>query len=139
MRTTMKDIARECGVSTAAVSLALSGKKTKISEETCRMIRETAERMNYHPNLMASSLAKRRSQTVGIVINDLRNTHVSSLFMSINAVLQKAGYFPACHILNDNDPQMYELLVRRIASESLCALIWGKPDEPSRTEENRKA
>ena len=39
MRTTIKDIARECGVSTATVSLALSGRKTKISEKTCKMIR----------------------------------------------------------------------------------------------------
>ena len=40
MRTTIKDIARECGVSTATVSLALSGRKTKISEKTCKKIRE---------------------------------------------------------------------------------------------------
>lgn len=138
MRTTIKDIARECGVSTATVSLALSGRKTKISEKTCKKIRETAERMNYYPNIMASSLARHKSQSVGIVINDLRNTHIAALFMSISSVLQNAGFFPVCHILNENDPEMYEMLVRRIASENLCALIWGKPYEPSLTEMNKK-
>ena len=137
MKVTIKEIAAACGVSTAAVSLALSGKKTRLSAETCRRIRETAEAMNYHPNLMASGLARRRSQSVGIVINDLRNPHVAELFMAISTVLQNAGYFAVCHVLNDEDVGRHETLIRRIASENLCALVWGKPYEPLNTEENR--
>ena len=136
MRITIKDIANACGVSSATVSLALSGKESRISEDTCRRIREVARKMNYHPNIMASSLAKGASQTVGIVISDLRNTHVASLFMSISSVLQNSGYFPLCHVLNEDEPELFDMLVRRIASENLCALIWGMPYEPSKTEEN---
>ena len=54
MRITIKDIANACGVSSATVSLALSGKESRISEDTCRRIREVARKMNYHPNIMAS-------------------------------------------------------------------------------------
>lgn len=48
----LKDIAKECGVSTATVSKALNGQHD-IGEETKARVRETAERMGYFPNAAA--------------------------------------------------------------------------------------
>lgn len=55
---TLKDIARELGLSVPAVSLGLrhSG---NISKETCRRIEETAKRMGYRPNPHAAALSSR--------------------------------------------------------------------------------
>ena len=42
MQVTIKDIARECGVSVATVSMALSSKKTRVSEKTKAKVIEVA-------------------------------------------------------------------------------------------------
>ena len=87
----MKDIARECKVSVATVSIALSGsaKKGRISESKLEEIRQTARRLNYFPNSSASNLARGRSQTIGVVINDIRNSHIAELDTAISEVLQE--------------------------------------------------
>lgn len=137
MKVTIADVARACGVSSATVSLALSGRKTRISDQTAEMIRKTAEQMHYYPNIMASSLARQRSDEIGIVINDLRNTHISELFMSISSVIQSRGYFPICHVFNSKSSDEWKGLARHIAMENLCALIWAKPLDVKDTELNR--
>ncbi|MFR7718904.1 MAG: LacI family DNA-binding transcriptional regulator, partial [Lachnospiraceae bacterium] len=135
----MKDIARECKVSVATVSIALSGsaKKGRISESKLEEIRQTARRLNYFPNSSASNLARGRSQTIGVVINDIRNSHIAELDTAISEVLQERGYSVVNHIFNDKNEGRLDELIRRIASENLCALVWAKSMEPGKTEENR--
>ena len=140
MRTTMKDIAKACNVSVAAVSIALSGnaKKGRISESKLEQIRQTAQRMNYYPNSNASNLAKGQSRTIGVVINDIRNSHIAELHVAISEVLQRRGYSVVNHIFNGEDGKGQEELICHIVSENICALIWAKPLEPGKTEENQK-
>ncbi len=69
-RVTMKDIAKEAGVSTASVSYVLNySEKEKISHETRMRIFEAANKLKYVPNMTAKSLASQRSYLVGIIIN----------------------------------------------------------------------
>ena len=89
MGITIKDIAKECGVSVATVSMALSDKPSRVSENTKKKVREIAKKHNYRPNNAAVSLANKKSRLIGIVFNDLRNTHISSLFMAITECLKK--------------------------------------------------
>jgi len=70
MKVTMRDIARELNLSVATVSYVLNhSKKEKISHETRLKVLETAKRMGYIPNLSARSLANKRSNLIGIMIN----------------------------------------------------------------------
>lgn len=101
MNATIKDIAQECGVSTATVSLALSGKKGRVSAETTARILSAAARLQYTPNRAAISLATRHTKLVGVLMSDLRNTHIAELFMAIEEVLQGNGYTLICHVLGD--------------------------------------
>lgn len=125
MGITIKDIARECGVSVATVSMALSEKPTRVSERTRMKVREVARKYNYRPNNAAVSLANKKSRLIGIVFNDLRNTHISSLFMAINSVLEKSGYSLVCHIIED-EQNVNPDLVRDIMADNIAALIWAK-------------
>ncbi|MEW6230296.1 MAG: LacI family DNA-binding transcriptional regulator, partial [Bacillota bacterium] len=51
---TVKDVAREAGVSICTVSRVLNGTHTdKVSEKTRNRVLETAERLDYHPNILA--------------------------------------------------------------------------------------
>ena len=65
----LKDIAKECGVSTATVSKALNGQHD-IGEETKARVRETAERMGYFPNAAARALKTNRSYNVGVLFQE---------------------------------------------------------------------
>lgn len=65
MRVTLKDIAREVGLSVTAVSRALNGHKD-VSEATRARVIEVARRLNYQPNSIARGLVMQRSRTVGL-------------------------------------------------------------------------
>lgn len=63
---TIKDIAREAGVSLGSVHLALAD-KPGVSEKTRQRIKEIAERLDYKPNILASNL-KRETRTVAVAL-----------------------------------------------------------------------
>lgn len=137
MRTTIKDIARECGVSVSAVSLALSDKPNRISKATRQKVMEAAARLNYQPNPAALSLVNRRSKTIGVVLSDMRNTHIASLFMAINKKIEGKGYSMVCHILDDREDSSDSEILDLIASENVAGLVWAKPRQ-SRGETEEK-
>ena len=129
MRATIKDVARESGVSVSAVSMALSDKPSRISKETRQKVKEAAERLHYQPNRAALSLVNRESRMIGIVMNDVRNTHIAAEFMAINRELSGKGYSLLSHILEDQTRDSSLKLIRQIASENVAVLIWAKPLE----------
>jgi DNA-binding LacI/PurR family transcriptional regulator len=70
VKVTMKDIARELNLSLATVSYVLNhSEKEKISHDTRIRVLETAKRLGYVPNQTAKSLAKSRSNLIGIIVN----------------------------------------------------------------------
>ena len=65
---TTQDIARASGVSTATVSYVLTGRTgVRISQKTRERVLETARRLQYRPNGLATALRKGRTNTIGIV------------------------------------------------------------------------
>lgn len=89
--TTIKDIARELGISTSTVSRALSG-SWDVKEETRDLVRKTAETMHYHPNPMAVGLITKKSRTIGLVVPELQNSFFSIIINGIQRILNEAGY-----------------------------------------------
>ncbi|MBU1206965.1 MAG: LacI family transcriptional regulator [Proteobacteria bacterium] len=67
MAATIKDIAREAGVSVATVSRALT-EKDGMSEETRECILQIAKNLNYYPNLQARGLVAKKLDVLGIII-----------------------------------------------------------------------
>lgn len=84
MRVTLKDIARETGLSVTTVSLVLNNKPNKISEKTKKNIFEIARKLNYHPNQLAVGLAKRETKTIGLIIPDISNHFFAELALGID-------------------------------------------------------
>lgn len=101
-RATLKDVAQLAGVSTAAVSYALSGKRP-ISEETKQRIQAAVEQLDYVPDLNARSLSMRDSKLIGVVIPQtepgdrlmFQNSFYSEVLGSIEYHARQSGY----HIL----------------------------------------
>lgn len=92
----MKDIAKECGVSVATVSKALSGQQD-ISKETQDRIKEVASRMGYQANSAARALKTKRTYNIGVLLFDERNSglahdYFSSILESIRVEAERKGY-----------------------------------------------
>ncbi len=67
MPVTLKDIARETGYSVTTVSRALND-YDDVKPATKQIIRDAAERLGYHPNVIAQHLKRRRTDTLGFII-----------------------------------------------------------------------
>ena len=68
-RVSIKDVAKEAGVSTSTVSYVLNDTPTEsISEETRKRVMAAVRNLGYVPNLNARSLSSRRSNLIGVVI-----------------------------------------------------------------------
>ncbi|HVE77701.1 MAG TPA: LacI family DNA-binding transcriptional regulator, partial [Gemmatimonadaceae bacterium] len=70
MNVTIKDVAREAGVSVATASRAFND-SGPVSAETRRRVREIARRLRYVPNVAARSLITSRTGTLGVLLPDL--------------------------------------------------------------------
>ncbi len=82
---TMKDIARELGISVATVSRALKN-SPRISEERRRVIQQYAAEHNFTPNVLAESLRHSRVQPVkiiGVIIPELAHYYFSTILQGI--------------------------------------------------------
>lgn len=92
MRTTIKDIASHTGFSVTTISLVLNGKAHKIPKETKDIILEAVKQLNYHPNQLARSLVKKRTETIGLIISDVSNVFFSNLAKGVEDACRKNGW-----------------------------------------------
>ncbi|UII25254.1 LacI family transcriptional regulator [Fulvivirga maritima] len=88
---TIKDIAKQLGVSASTVSRALKD-HPDISPETKKAVTELAEELNYQPNSIALSLRQKKSNTIGVIIPELVHFFFSTVINGIEDVAYAAGY-----------------------------------------------
>lgn len=127
MKATIKDVARECGVSIASVSMALSDKPNRISDGTRARIREVAQRLNYIPNRAAASLVTQKTRMIGFLTDDLRNSFIATNYMVIRQALQEKGYFLVTSTVTDEETNMKEA-VHNLLACGIEGLIYTKSD-----------
>ena len=92
----MKDIAKECGVSVATVSKALNN-YSDIGKETRERIAQVADRMGYFPNSSARALKTKRTYSLGVLFMDEANSGLTHQFFarileSFKVTAENEGY-----------------------------------------------
>ena len=70
MATSIKDVAKEAGVSIATVSRVLNDIDV-VNEETKKKVQDAIKKLGYRPNIVARSLKTQRTRTIGIVVPDI--------------------------------------------------------------------
>jgi len=90
-KTTIYDIAKELNITVSTVSRALNG-FSAISDATKKAVVETAERLNYSPNKLASSLKSGKTNTIGVIVPSTEVHFFASVIHSIEQVLKNNGY-----------------------------------------------
>jgi LacI family transcriptional regulator len=88
---TIRDVAREAGVSVATVSRVFND-RTIVSEGTARQVREVAARLGYVPHSGARSLITNKTHTIGILLPDLYGEFFSEIIRGIDQAAQRSGY-----------------------------------------------
>ncbi len=97
MPVTIKDVAKLAGVSPSTVSRVIAN-HPKISQATKTKVYEAMKKLNYHPNVIARSLANRKTYTLGLILpnadEDLfENPFFIQVMRGISSYAQKKGYY----------------------------------------------
>lgn len=121
---TMKDIARELGVSVATVSRALQG-SPRISESRRLQIQQYAREHNFIPNVLAESLRNSRVQPlkiIGVIIPEFVHYYFSSILRGIEEKAEASGY----RIIVAQSGESYDRevkLCRSFYENKVCGII----------------
>jgi LacI family transcriptional regulator len=94
MSATMRDVAREAGVSVATVSRVFNDSGL-VRPETRERILAVVQRLRFAPNSAARSLSTRRTHTVGVLLPDLHGEFFSELLRGLDQLVRQRGF----HIL----------------------------------------
>ena len=100
---TMKDIARELGISVATVSRALKD-SPRISEERRRMIQQYAREHNFYPNILGAALRHARvtpSKVIGVIVPEITHYYFSSILTGIEEAAMARGYYIMMALSNE--------------------------------------
>lgn len=88
---TIKDIARELGISPSTVSKALKG-HPDISSSTKKAVKELVEKWNYKPDPIALSLQSGQSKTIGVIVPEIIHYFFSTVIGGIGDLAYDSGY-----------------------------------------------
>lgn len=88
---TMHEVAQKARVSTATVSRAFS-KTSQINKKTQRKVLQAATELGYRMNHFARNLRNLQTNTIGVIVHELRSYFIISVLAGIEKVATKAGY-----------------------------------------------
>ena len=100
---TIKDIARQLGISPSTVSRALKN-HPDISENTKKKVQEMARQFNYRPNPIALNLKHKRSNTIGVIIPEIVHYFFSSIISGIGDYAYSQGY----NVITTQSNELYD-------------------------------
>lgn len=122
------DVAREAKVSVFTVS-AVINESVPVSAPLRRRVEVAIRKLNYRPNLLARSLAKRQTHTLGMVVTDIANPFFPAIVRAAEDAAQKAGY--SMLLCNSDDKADKEALyLELLISKRVDGIILCKTPAP---------
>ena len=89
-KVTASDVALLAGVSKWTVSRAFTS-GASISPASLKRVKKAAQELGYRPNLLARSLTQKRSNIVGLVVDEFTNPNILLVLNEVTSQLQRKG------------------------------------------------
>ncbi len=121
MVVTIRDVAKEAGVSIATVSRVINN-NYPVKEETREKIERAIEKLGYVPNEIARSLILKSTSTIGIVVPGITNLFFSTMVEEINRTLISKGFTMSLYS-TEGDSNMEKIVVNSIMSRNMDGII----------------
>jgi LacI family transcriptional regulator len=120
---TLKQVAEAAGVHFSTASRALNpATRARVNSQIAARVLQTAERLGYRANALASSLRTRRSHVVGMVVPDIMSLLFPPILEGIEATLLKEGYMTI--VANSaNDPVRHRRILSGLIERQVDGLI----------------
>jgi len=121
MTTTIRDIARQAGVSITTVSHVIN--KTRfVSAELCTRVEQAIEKLGYQPSFLGRGLRKGKSNTIGLILPDYGNPFFLRVARGINEQVQRHNYsLITCN--TDEDPRQEEFYIKLLQQQRVDGFV----------------
>lgn len=116
MEPTIRDVAKQAGVSTATVSRVISGVVADTKPQTRARVLAAAEKLGYRPSAVARSLKLRTTRTLGLLVTDIQNPYFPEIVRAVeDAALERNLAVLLCNGADDpgREENYLDLLVDR--------------------------
>ena len=121
---TLKDVARETGLTVSTVSRVLNN-RGYISKEAREKVYEAMKKLNYQPNEVARSLSKQTTNTIGVILPHIDHPYFSRLLSSLETAAYLNEYKLMVFNSNERDDKEVKYLEMcrgiRVAVIILCS------------------
>jgi LacI family fructose operon transcriptional repressor len=118
----IKDVAKAAGVSTATVSRALSNGEHVRPEVRERVI-QAVEQLGYRPNRLARGLRSQQTATIGLIVSDIRNPFFTAVSRAVEDTVHAQGY--SLFLCNtDENPEKEALYLNLMRDENVAGVIF---------------
>lgn len=129
------DVATRAGVSPTTVSHALSGHR-KVSEAVLARVMDAVESLNYTPARFAQSLARGKTQILGLIVPDIANPFFAELAEGVEKACVESGYNVLLSTTGFNHAREAHAL-EMIRSKAVDGIIYAAGAPPSMNELRR--
>jgi DNA-binding LacI/PurR family transcriptional regulator len=124
---TVQEVAKHAGVSTATVSRVLND-LPNVTPEVRARVRASMLALNFRPNRVARSLRTKGTQVIGLIISDIQNLFYVSIARGIEDVASRNGY--SLFLCNtDEDPERERLYLETMHDEHVAGIILASTSE----------
>lgn len=126
---TMNDVAQAAGVSTTTVSHVIN-KTRKVEEATIAKVLHVMEDLGYRPNILARSLRRGETNTIGMIVPDVSN----QFFADISRHIENFSYTQDYSVIlcnSDNDMEKQASYVNTLLAKQVDGVIFISAGEPS--------
>jgi LacI family transcriptional regulator len=120
-KVTIKDIARELGISPSTVTRALAG-SSRIKAETVRRVRQKADAMGYVADSTARAMQSGTNALVGLLVPDIQNQFYATMARTVAKNCHRHGYQLVLSVTED-DPQVEEHHVRALVGARCAGVL----------------
>ncbi len=106
---TLKAVAEHVGLTPGTVSAVLNNAPSSrsIPEHTKNRILVAARELNYRPNFFAQSLRKKRTYTIGVIVEEIGDAYGSLVISGIEQYLRQKNYF-FLTVVHRHDPDLLD-------------------------------